>query len=120
MGLQCSMRFLTSIACCPLYRDEIVSSEEGGSKDNVVEDGELKMGPPGPPFGIVLNGSSLVRILSLSMFYHNFIVLQRYALKMEDVLLETASRCQAVICCRVTPLQKVCVCVECIKFHALL
>ena len=26
---------------------------------------------------------------------------------MEDILLETASRCQAVICCRVTPLQKV-------------
>lgn len=26
---------------------------------------------------------------------------------MEDILLETASRCRAVICCRVTPLQKV-------------
>ena len=34
-------------------------------------------------------------------------VLQRHALKMEDILLETATRCRAVICCRVTPLQKV-------------
>ena len=36
-----------------------------------------------------------------------FFLLQRYALKMDDVLLETAGRCRAVICCRVTPLQKV-------------
>ena len=34
---------------------------------------------------------------------------QRHALKpeMEMLLLETASQCKAVICCRVTPLQKV-------------
>ena len=34
---------------------------------------------------------------------------QRHALKEQtrDLLLETAERCQAVICCRVTPLQKV-------------
>eukprot|EP00731_Ephydatia_muelleri_P016102 Em0009g526a len=45
----------------------------------------------GSTFGIVINGHSL-----------------RHALKEQtrDLLLETAERCQAVICCRVTPLQK--------------
>ncbi|KAL5481607.1 hypothetical protein EMCRGX_G021802 [Ephydatia muelleri] len=44
-----------------------------------------------PPFGIVINGHSL-----------------RHALKDElrDILLTTAEQCKAVICCRVTPLQK--------------
>lgn len=55
------------------------------------EEGSEEMEPTGPPFGIVLNGHSL-----------------RYALKEENKLqlLETASMCKAVICCRVTPLQK--------------
>ena len=37
------------------------------------------------------------------------VCVQRHALKpeMEMLLLETASQCKAVICCRVTPLQKV-------------
>lgn len=36
------------------------------------------------------------------------VVLQRYALRdsLKLDLLETASKCKAVICCRVTPLQK--------------
>jgi phospholipid-translocating ATPase len=70
-------------------KDEIVNCEEGKTVEEQSTDTELRLGPPGPPFGIVINGSSL-----------------RHALKMEDILLETASRCQAVICCRVTPLQK--------------
>lgn len=46
----------------------------------------------------------------VAMYIMGFLLvfsLQRYALKMEDILLETAGRCRAVICCRVTPLQKV-------------
>uniref|UniRef100_A0A1X7U3D1 Phospholipid-transporting ATPase n=1 Tax=Amphimedon queenslandica TaxID=400682 RepID=A0A1X7U3D1_AMPQE len=57
--------------------------------------------PQGPPYGIVLTGQTL-----------------RHALKadMEMLLLETASQCKAVICCRVTPLQKKKV-VDLIKVH---
>ena len=46
------------------FRDEIVSCEDG-SKTSASEapttEGDLKLGPPGPPFGIVINGTSLVR-----------------------------------------------------------
>ena len=34
------------------------SQESGG--EPVVNENELRLGPPGPPFGIVINGASLV------------------------------------------------------------
>ena len=98
--------------------------DEEGEDDESIEETKL-----GPPFGIVLNGHSLVCLHILpelhihqqcsmqqqSIYSTHMILLlstsrpQRHALK-EQVkldLLETAGRCQAVICCRVTPLQKV-------------
>ena len=93
--------------CC---RDEILNYEEGKTVEELPKDTELQLGPPGPPFGIVINGTSLVRNTVTQWFAilnYLFCAWQRHALKMEDILLETASHCQAVICCRVTPLQKV-------------
>lgn len=60
--------------CCTscTLRDEIEKCEaaaadngkgpgEAGSDPSVQdEESELKLGPPGPPFGIVINGTSLV------------------------------------------------------------
>lgn len=67
--------------------------------------------PPGPPYGIVITGQSLVGFYMLTYCgpYCLCVCVQRHALKpeMEMLLLETASQCKAVICCRVTPLQKV-------------
>jgi phospholipid-translocating ATPase len=60
-------------------------------RDNSDNNRAELVSPTGPPFGIVINGSSL-----------------RHALKpaLELMLLEAATECNAVICCRVTPLQK--------------
>lgn len=40
-------------------RSEIEGGETGG--EDLAKENEFKLGPPGPPFGIVINGSSLVR-----------------------------------------------------------
>ena len=37
-----------------------MNCEEGKTVEEQSTDTELKLGPPGPPFGIVINGSSLV------------------------------------------------------------
>ena len=50
-------------------RDEMNKYDQGNNsvKEGVADeiepevDSELRLGPPGPPFGIVINGSSLVR-----------------------------------------------------------
>ena len=67
---------------CIIFRDEIVQYEEPTAPDNgetvgereresemVVQDDKLRLGPPGPPFGIVINGSSLVSRLALDYIY---------------------------------------------------
>lgn len=60
------------------------ASDSSPSKD---PDGEVE----GTGFAIVINGHSLVHCLAVDM---------------EEKFLEIASQCRAVICCRVTPLQK--------------
>ena len=45
-----------------IYRDEILNSDEGKTVEEPLKNTELRLGPPGPPFGIVINGSSLVRM----------------------------------------------------------
>ena len=37
-----------------------MNCEEGKAVEEQWTDTELRLGPPGPPFGIVINGSSLV------------------------------------------------------------
>ena len=37
-----------------------MNCEEGKTVEEQSTDTELRLGPPGPPFGIVINGSSLV------------------------------------------------------------
>ena len=64
-------------------RDQTKASDSTPSKDPDIEDGS--------GFAIVVNGHSLVHCLSIDM---------------EQKFLEIASQCKAVICCRVTPLQK--------------
>ena len=57
---------------------------------------------------------SQVALLSVSMYF--FFKVHALNEKMEMLLLETACLCKAVICCRVTPLQKAMV-VELVKTH---
>lgn len=52
---------------------------------------DFEVDPEGTGFAIVINGHSLVHCLAVDM---------------EQKFLEIASQCRAVICCRVTPLQK--------------
>uniref|UniRef100_A0A8C1V5R9 Phospholipid-transporting ATPase n=1 Tax=Cyprinus carpio TaxID=7962 RepID=A0A8C1V5R9_CYPCA len=72
-----------------------------GKKSQVVEDEKVD-----GEYGLVINGHSLVREIVL--------LNQKQDLFLE--LLRTACMCQAVICCRVTPLQKAQV-VELVKKH---
>ena len=60
------------------------ASDSSPTKD---PDGEVE----GTGFAIVINGHSLVHCLAVDL---------------EEKFLEIASQCRAVICCRVTPLQK--------------
>lgn len=70
---------------------------ESPNTDNVaVADGQAFGG-----FSLVVNGHSLVHALTPEM---------------EELFLDVASNCKAVICCRVTPLQKALV-VELVKKH---
>ncbi|XP_068248598.1 probable phospholipid-transporting ATPase IM isoform X2 [Palaemon carinicauda] len=64
----------------------VTFSDEGVGQDNLSEAGESNGG-----FALVINGHSLVWALNP---------------KLELLFLEVASQCRAVICCRVTPLQK--------------
>ena len=122
------------------FQTDVEKEEEEGEMDS---SDETRLGPP---FGIVINGQSLVSLCGVPLFVRWWCqiasisglpqllflpakvrkpgarldagisllrvctyTMQRYALK-EKVklqLLETAGKCQAVICCRVTPLQKV-------------
>ena len=41
---------------------------EGGEEAILADESETRLGPPGPPFGIVINGASLVSSLSLLMY----------------------------------------------------
>lgn len=64
-------------------RDQSKSDLATASKDPEIDEAS--------GFAIVVNGHSLVHCLSIEM---------------EQKFLEIASQCKAVICCRVTPLQK--------------
>lgn len=73
-------------------------------------------------YAIVIQGGSLVRLFTetftgFSLCSH-YMPLQVHALtkEMDKLFLEVASMCKAVICCRVTPLQKALV-VELVKRH---
>ncbi|XP_044249965.1 phospholipid-transporting ATPase ID isoform X7 [Drosophila takahashii] len=79
-----------SAECNDLFGDE-KRSEDGGTASIVVDEST--------GFALVVNGHSLVHCLSPEM---------------ENKFLDIASQCKAVICCRVTPLQKALV-VELIK-----
>ena len=72
-------------------------SNANGNSNNV----NNETGDPCGGFALVVNGHSLVQALEPSM---------------ELLFLEVASRCKAVICCRVTPLQKALV-VDLVKRH---
>ncbi|CAL4082603.1 unnamed protein product, partial [Meganyctiphanes norvegica] len=65
----------------------VTFSEDERPADTLSEDGDGK----GGDFALVINGHSLVYALNP---------------KYEELFLEVASACRAVICCRVTPLQK--------------
>ncbi|XP_033163696.1 phospholipid-transporting ATPase ID isoform X10 [Drosophila mauritiana] len=79
-----------SAECNDLFGDE-KGSEDGGTASIVVDENT--------GFALVVNGHSLVHCLSPEL---------------ENKFLDIASQCKAVICCRVTPLQKALV-VELIK-----
>nr|NP_001247068.1 ATPase 8B, isoform D [Drosophila melanogaster]AFH06386.1 ATPase 8B, isoform D [Drosophila melanogaster] len=79
-----------SAECNNLFGDE-KGSEDGGTASIVVDENT--------GFALVVNGHSLVHCLSPEL---------------ENKFLDIASQCKAVICCRVTPLQKALV-VELIK-----
>ncbi|XP_017076835.2 LOW QUALITY PROTEIN: phospholipid-transporting ATPase ID [Drosophila eugracilis] len=79
-----------SAECNDLFGDE-KRSDDGGTASIVVDENT--------GFALVVNGHSLVHCLSPEM---------------ENKFLDIASQCKAVICCRVTPLQKALV-VELIK-----
>nr|DBA23801.1 TPA: hypothetical protein GDO54_014680 [Pyxicephalus adspersus] len=68
--------------------DVNVQIKKGSKKTQVIPDDELQ---GDDTYGIIINGHSLAYALEENM---------------EVELLRTASMCQAVICCRVTPLQK--------------
>lgn len=75
-----------------MFSAETDTMIEGGEKTNVT----IHPPPAGhedehPGFAIVINGHSLVHC---------------FAPELESKFLDIASQCKAVICCRVTPLQK--------------
>jgi len=103
----CSVIFSeNSVKGSTTIEDPIVNHKTHSAKNNI----EVPLGnnnfPTSPPkinggFALVVNGHSLVQALTPSM---------------ELLFLDVASRCKAVICCRVTPLQKALV-VDLVKRH---
>lgn len=52
------------------------TEQEGGEVEIMKDESETRLGPPGPPFGIVINGHSLVSMVYVHVLYIPVVKLQ--------------------------------------------